>query len=72
MARKQTIKILLQHKNRIYGGKHEVAWGDSEDWRKGTISTSSHTKWSIAKKKAEALKDKFKVQGFSVILNMRK
>lgn len=68
----KTMIVRLTHKRRITGGMHEVVWGDRYDWKKGTLSVSSHRDWAIAKAKYEALKDKFRVQGFAVKASIRK
>ena len=69
---KPTMYVKLTHKRKITGGMHEVVWGDREDWKKGTISVSSHRDWAKAKAKYEALKDKFQVQGYLVKASIRK
>ena len=58
--------IQLSHKRKITGGKHEIAWGDSQDWQKGTVHTTTHNSWSVAKEKFALLKDKFKIQGYAI------
>lgn len=68
----KAIVILLTHKRKITGGMHEIVWGDKNDWKKGTMSVSTHRDWTIAKTKFEALKDKFRTQGIRVRANIRK
>lgn len=62
----KTMRIQLKNKRRLYGGYHELAWGDAGDWRTGHVSTKHFRDWKRALGNYSLLIDKFRTQGYKI------